>query len=214
MTLTTRLVVLAACMLGTAALAARALEPGETPLAAPLARLPLVVDVWDGVDAPPLPPEVLAQLGADDYVNRVYVAAGEPVSLYVGYYRSQREGDTIHSPQNCLPGAGWLPVAESRVAVPVTNRAAPITINRLLIQKGLDRQVVYYWYQSHGRVVASDYMSKAYLVYDALTRQRSDAAMVRVISPVLPGEDAGEADRRAVRFIGAAFPQVEQLLPI
>ena len=77
----------------------------------PLSSLPLALGEWHGREAAPLPDDVLAQLGVDDYVNRQYARAGAPpVGLYVGYYASQRQGDTIHSPQNCLPGAGWLPV--------------------------------------------------------------------------------------------------------
>jgi EpsI family protein len=99
--------------------------------------------------------------------------------------------------------------------VAVAGRAEPVTVNRLLIQKGLDRQVVLYWYQSHGRVVASDFESKAYLVYDAVRRRRSDAAMVRVISPVLPTDANVEAaEARAVSLIETSFPQIDRLLPM
>ena len=142
------------------------------------------------------------------------IVAESPVALYVGYYESQRTGDTIHSPQNCLPGAGWLPVRTSRIDLRVPGREEPVTVNSLLIQKGLERQVVLYWYQSHGRVVASDYLSKAYLVYDAARHRRSDAAMVRVISPVGPSDTSDrETEARAARFIQAMFPDLERLLP-
>lgn len=210
-----RLLMIAGCMLGTTALATWAMEPELPVLREPLTRLPLTIGDWSGQEAPAFKPDILAQLGVDEYLNRVYVSGDEPLSLYVGYYRSQREADTIHSPQNCLPGAGWLPVSTSRIDVRVTNRPHPITVNRLLIQKGTDRQVVLYWYQSHGRVVASDYWSKAYLVYDAVRHNRSDAAMVRIVSPVLPGdEDDSAAGERAVAFVEAVFPQLDHFLPI
>ena len=105
------------------------------------------------------------------------------MSLYVGYYRSQREGDTMHSPMNCLPGAGWLPVSDDDVAIDVPGRETPITVNRIVIRKGADRQVVVYWYQSHGRVIASEYWSKAYMIYDAVRRHRSDAGCGRRARP-------------------------------
>jgi EpsI family protein len=153
-------------------------------------------------------------LGVDDYVNRIYRASPtEVLSLYVGYYHSQREGDTIHSPMNCLPGAGWTPMDTRMVDVPISGRA-PIRVKRVVIAKGLDRQVVLYWYQSHGRVVANEYWSKVTMVYDAVRLNRSDAALVRVVTPVRPsagGEEA--ADARIVDFVQALFPQLESHLP-
>jgi EpsI family protein len=209
-----RLVTVGVCLLGTIAASARATRPEAVVLREPLEQLPKVIEGWTGHDAPPFTREVLEQLGVDEYVNRVYVEDEQPVALYVGYYASQQTGDTIHSPQNCLPGAGWLPVTTAHTTLPVPGRGS-VTINRLLIQKGADRQVVLYWYQSHGRVVASDYLSKAYLVVDAIRRNRSDAAMVRIISPVLPGEaDDTAAGERAQAFVRAVFPQLDRFLPI
>lgn len=214
MTTTWRILVLGGVMLAAAALSARALQPEVVPLRESLDRFPRVIAGWTGHDAPAFTAPVLEALGVDDYLHRVYDAAGTPLSLYVGYYRSQREGSTMHSPQNCLPGAGWLPVATSHLAIDVAGREEPVTVNRLLIQKGADRQVVLYWYQSHGRVVASDYSSKAWLVYDAVRLHRSDGAMVRVISPVLPSDESdAAAEQRAVAFVKAAFPQLDRLLP-
>lgn len=210
-----RLVIVGCCLLAAAVMGARAAQPHSAALPTPLLYIPKTIEHWTGHDAPAFAPDVLAALGVDDYINRVYVASDVPVSLYVGYYESQQTGDTMHSPQNCLPGAGWLPVTTSRVTVPVDARADPVTINRLLIQKGLDRQVVLYWYQSHGRVVASEYWSKVFLVSDAIRLNRSDAAMVRVVSPVLPGDtDASDAERRALSFIQSAFPHIDRLLPL
>lgn len=207
-----RLVALAAVFFATAGVTARGLRPERTPEHEPLRDLPRTMGEWRGQDAPALTTGVVSVLGVDDYVNRLYFASEVPVSLYVGYYASQRTGDTIHSPQNCLPGAGWQPVDTSRRSLAVPTRDTPVTINRLLIQKGLDRQIVYYWYQSHGRVVASDYQSKALLVWDALRTNRSDAALVRVITPIMTDGDAA-ADRRASAFIAELFPHLDPLLP-
>jgi EpsI family protein len=213
--MTARLVLLSVCFLTTAAYARHAMRPEELPPRTPLDRLTNQVGPWTGREAPAFSAEVLAVLGADELVNRLYVAPREPaVSLYVGYYRSQREGDTIHSPMNCLPGAGWLPVTTEQTSIDVPGRAAPIVVNRILIRKGADRQVVLYWYQSNGRIVASEYWSKAYMVYDAVRRHRSDAAIVRVISPVLLDEDGtAAAERRATEFVRALFPHLEVHLP-
>jgi EpsI family protein len=213
--MTARLVVLTVCFFTTAAYARHAMRPEEVPPRAPLDRLSNQVGRWIGHEAPKFSDEVLAVLGADELVNRLYVAPREPpVALYVGYYQSQREGDTIHSPMNCLPGAGWLPVTNERAPIDVPGRAAPIVVNRIVIRKGPDRQVVLYWYQSNGRIVASEYWSKAYMVYDAVRRHRSDAAIIRVISPVLPDEDStAAAERRATEFVQALFPHLERHLP-
>src|SRR3954468_14822330 len=132
----------------------------------PLASLPLALGDWHGREAAPLADDVLAQLGVDDYVNRQYARAGAPpVGVYVGYYASQRQGDTIHSPQNCLPGAGWRPVETGVADLSTSGRI--VRVNQFVIQKGLDRQVVLYWYQGRGRVVANEYQNKALLMLDA-----------------------------------------------
>jgi len=161
---------------------------------------------------------ILAILGVDDYLNRVYVSPERAgVALYVGYYNSQRQGDSIHSPMNCLPGAGWEPLSRSFVKIPVTvaGDTKEIDANRYVIQKGLDRQVVLYWYQSHGRTVASEYWSKFYLIRDALRLNRTDAALVRVIVPIVPNQDGAEttAETQATDFIGSMFPVLSNYLP-
>jgi EpsI family protein len=200
---------------GAAGYTAFAMRPEIVPLRKPLAGLEQQIGPWSGRSAEPLTNEVLSVLGVDEYVSRTYFAPGEgPVSLYVGYYQSQREGDTIHSPMNCLPGAGWQPTQVGRTALTVATRDRPLEVNRILIEKGLGRQVVLYWYQSHGRVVASEYASKFYMVYDALQTNRSDAALVRIVSPVLNSDsDERAAERRAIAFAETLFPKLEQYLP-
>ena len=126
-----------------------------------------------------------------------------------GYWRSQRQGDTMHSPQNCLPGAGWEPVKQSLLTIAdPRNPSDHITVNRYLIQKGLTRQLVLYWYQGRGRIVGSEYWSKIYLVVDAARRNRTDAAIVRVVVPV-PGPTANDeaaAEQDAIDFVNAFMP--------
>ncbi len=213
--MTGRLIVLCVFFLTTAAYARHAMRPEELLPRQPLQNLSNQIGRWTGREAPKFSDEVLAVLGADDLLNRYYATRNEPaVSLYVGYYQSQREGDTIHSPMNCLPGAGWLPVANDKAAIPIRGRSEPIVVNRFVIRKGADRQVVLYWYQSQGRVVASEYLSKAYMVYDAVRSHRSDAAIIRVISPVLPQEEGtAAAETRVTEFVQALFPHLETYLP-
>jgi exosortase D (VPLPA-CTERM-specific) len=178
----------------------------------PLRTLPQGIDPWRGSDGPAFDAKVLATLGTDDYINRSYVAPGQPwVSLYVGYYRSQRQGQTMHSPLNCMPGAGWEPMGRGRVAVSApTGGAGPehVEINRLVVQKGRDRQLVLYWYQAHGRIVASEYWGKIYTVVDAIRLNRSDGALVRVIVPISSQHADAEpaAERAALEFVNKLLP--------
>jgi exosortase D (VPLPA-CTERM-specific) len=178
----------------------------------PLARLSIQVGKWQGQPAEKLSNQILAKLGVDEYVSRLYFNPGHSqIHLYVGYYGSQRQGDTIHSPKNCLPGAGWLPVKSGRLVIPDA-AGAPIEVNRYVIQKGLEKQVVLYWYQSHGRVIASEYWAKIYLVLDAIRMNRTDGALVRVISPAVDSEQA--AERRSIDFVRALFPHLSRHLPL
>ena len=212
--MTKRLLILSVMFVAAAVYNVRAMQPELVPPREPLNNVPMSLGRWEGRDATPFTDEILAVLGVDDYVSRYYYAPREvPVSLYVGYYRSQREGDTIHSPMNCLPGAGWEPESVARATIPIEGGQS-ITVNRFVIRKGVDRQVVLYWYQSHGRVVASEYWSKAYMVMDAMRYNRSDAALVRVVSPVLATDvDESLAAARVTEFVHALFPQLARFLP-
>ena len=190
---------------------------GDTEVAAPreaLASMPRTLGGWsDPVDLP-LDREVREVLGVEDYINRTYVnPAAQPVNLYIGYYASQRQGDTIHSPQNCLPGAGWQPVEGGATSLDIEGRR--ITVNRYVIQKGLDRQVVLYWYQGRGRVVANEYANKLWLMLDAARLHRSDGALVRVVAPVMRSANGSlaAADEAAVAFTRAMFPRLPRFLP-
>jgi len=212
--MTARLLLLTACFLAAATFVARAGGPELAPARAPLAALPVNLGGWQGFDEPRFSDEVLAVLGVDDYVNRTYHAEGElPVSLYVGFYGSQRQGDTIHSPMNCLPGAGWQPMVTQRLRLPVPGHAATLDVNHVIIQKGAERLLVLYWYQSQGRVVASEYWSKFYMVYDAIRTNRSDGALVRVVTPIVSTEPEEAADRRAAAFVQSLFPLLGRYLP-
>lgn len=210
MSLTARLLVVS-LTLAAAAVALRAAErPDATAPRELLAGFPLSIDDWRGADAAPLDLDTMRVLGVDDYVLRAYAAGGHDVGLYIGYYRSQRQGDQIHSPMNCLPGAGWVPVEAGRLRLAAAGGAE---VNRYLIQKGEDRQVALYWYQGRGRTVASEYWSKAFLVWDAASRQRTDGALVRILSPVARGERPADAERRAEAFAARVFPMLAAYIP-
>ena len=189
--------------------ASGASAPERLPSRETLATTPVSLQGWKGLDVA-LDDDVLAQLGVDDYINRRYVAAdAAPVALYVGYYASQRQGDTIHSPQNCLPGAGWRPVTGERTTVDLGGRTIPV--NRFIIQKGLDRQAVFYWYQGRSRVVANEFANKAWLMLDAARLRRTDGGLVRAITPVSSTPDAAFAT--LTTFSTALFPYLSSRLP-
>lgn len=152
--------------------------------------------------------------GMSDYLMRVYQAGGAAAgayafSLYVGYYESQTQGRTIHSPKNCLPGAGWEALTNRRVAV-ATPRG-PVTVNRYLLQNKGQRALVLYWYQGRGRVEADEYRVKWHLLRDSALRGRSDEALVRVIVPVTGSEQ--DAFELAARVAGEMVPAVDRSLP-
>ena len=213
-----RVVFLSACLMLGAAYIARASKTEAVPPRASLAEFPLQIGDWRGDRLPDFEPEILGVLGVDEYLNRLYKGANSAMAgLYIGYYQSQRQGDTIHSPMNCLPGSGWEPVSHSYLPISVNAGGAPetVTVNRYVVQKGLDQQVVLYWYQSHGRVVANEYRSKVLMVYDAVRMNRTDAALVRVISPRLGNgpEAEARAATHAVAFVQAMFPHLDKYLP-
>ena len=197
---------------------ARAQRTERVPPRQPLNTFPMTLDAWRGQNEAPLTDKELAVLGADDYLLRSYFAPGQAVGLYVGYWETQKRGDTVHSPLNCLPGSGWEPLSRRFLPIAVNganNSPRTIEVNRYVIQKGLDRQLVLYWYQSHDRVVASEYWGKFYLVADAVRLSRSDTAIVRVISPIADSTPAAEqaAERVGVDFVQRIFPTLASHIP-
>jgi EpsI family protein len=134
-------------------------------------------------------------LRADDYVARDFVANGQIAKLYIGYYATQRNGASYHSPLNCLPGAGWVMSDAARIVIKPA--AAPaFEANRYTIQNGNERALMIYWYQGRGSAVASEYWAKIYTVIDSVRRRRSDGALVRVMVP--QGNSAPEAEKVAL----------------
>ena len=213
----TRAVVLCLMLGSTSIFLARA-RAAEAPITrTTFASFPMSLLSWNAIVNPPFEKEILDVLGVDDYATRVYYKPdGQAVGLYMGYYNSQRQGDTIHSPMNCLPGAGWEPVDEGRKTITnADGKGRDIVVNRYVVQKGLDRQVVLYWYQGRGRVVASEYWSKLFLINDAVRSNRTDGALVRVIAPIRVGaEDGGAAaEQLAEEFVRVLFPLLPSYLP-
>lgn len=206
-----RFLVAAGLLAGTAAFL-RARDRGETlPDHRPLAEFPMQVGPWSG-ETVTLQPEVKEILGEGDFLVRFYRAPQQPyIDFFMAYFPTQRTGSTIHSPQNCLPGAGWSPVNFARIPLPFGARGQ--NVNRYVISKGMDRQLVLYWYQSNGRIVASEYWAKIFLVADSIRRNRSDGALLRVVTPIARGESEASAEERAKNFVAAIFPQLDRFVP-
>ncbi|MEE9232988.1 MAG: exosortase C-terminal domain/associated protein EpsI, partial [Nitrospirales bacterium] len=160
---------------------------------------------------------ITAQGGAESELSESYEGekVGEapelPVWLYVGFYQSQRTGATYHSPKNCLPGAGWQFIESDWMTLLMPGNV-DITINKVLIQKGLDKQVILYWYHDRGRVIASEYWAKGYLVWDALIKNRTDGSLVRISVPV-PNGAVQEAVDHGVAFLYDIWPSVLEYMP-
>ncbi len=208
-----RILTVAGLMAATAGYLAVTTRAEPVPIREPLTTCPMELSDWSGRRAPDFDEATLSILGVDEYINRVYLdAQRRPIGLYVGYYGSQRQGDTVHSPLNCLPGAGWSPVSFGRIPVSVEGTStSEVTVNRYVIEKGTERQLVLYWYQGHGRVVASEYWGKVYMVLDAIRTNRTDGALVRIIAPIVTTE--ADAERQAVSFAQTLFPMLKRYLP-
>ena len=169
---------------------------------------------WVGSDVT-IPQDALAVLGKGEFLLRTYHndSLRTPyVDLFVAYFPSQRTGDTIHSPKNCLPGAGWSPVESSRISLSLPGHG-PFPANRYVIAKGTDRSLVLYWYWAHNRGVASEYWAKFYLVADSVRMSRSDGALVRVTTPLRSGESPEAAQERLLSFAGEFSPMLNSYIP-
>lgn len=205
---------MAVVLLAGAALFLQARSRNEVlPARPPLSSFPEQLGSWTGTSIE-ISKEIRDVLGPGDFLLRVYRSDNEqPIAdLFIAYFPTQRSGDTIHSPKNCLPGAGWTPIDSRRITLSVDGHA-PFPVNRYVIAKGSDRQLVLYWYWAHDRAVASEYWAKIYLVTDSIRMNRSDGSLVRLTTQMLPGESADAAMQRLTPFAGQVVPLLNQYIP-
>jgi EpsI family protein len=182
----------------------------QAPRQAQLASLPYDVSRWTGRDAAAPDAETLRILAADAYLNRSYAgASGTPIDLYIAYYGQQRPGVSIHSPLHCLPGTGWEPLDIATVPL-ATPDGARGEARRMIVRKDMDRAVVLYWYEIHGRVLANESLSKVWLLHDSLRFHRSDAALVRIVVPVR-GAAVDAAQQEGLAFARDVLPFLPHL---
>lgn len=185
-----------------------------TPSHLPLAAFPAQLKNWNSTLIE-LEPKTLEVLGPGEFMERVYQDPAHKLpgfDLFIAYFPSQRTGDTIHSPQHCLPGAGWNPDENVRVTLSTAGHA-PFPVNRYVISKAGARELVLYWYWAHDRGVASEYMAKYYLVRDSIRMNRSDGALVRFVTPLLPGETPDAAEQRILPFTADVIPLLNDYIP-
>ncbi len=206
-------------LLGAAVMLERRGDVDTVPSGTPLGKLPTQIGPWTGTEVP-LDPAVLDVLGKGIFLNRLYLPAssaqvaeaGGQVDLFIAYFPTQRTGQAIHSPQNCLPGSGWT-FDKAGVTELTDVHGARYRVGDYLISDGREREEVLYWYRSHGRSIANDYLAKLYTLADSIRYRRTDAALIRVVAPVAAGEDRLAAHQRAVRFAEQVAPLLPKYIP-
>lgn len=179
----------------------------------PFATFPTTMGEWKGKEER-FDESIYNALGVDDsFLGNYYSPDGRYVQLYIGFYQSQKEGDLIHSPKNCMPGAGWNITGTELVEVDMPNfKEGKASVIQLFLQKGDQKQLVLYWFQSRGRIINSEYLEKIYLVVDSITRHRTDGSFVRLIAPVVDNNEAQCLDSLKA-FIRELSPYLLEYIP-
>jgi EpsI family protein len=156
----------------------------------------------------------LDALHLDDYVLTNYREPdGVPINFYAAYYQTQDSTRAIHSPHDCIPGGGWEITKFEQRSIPATASTPAFKVNRAIVQLGAHRQIVYYWFDERGRQLTSEYAARWYLFWDALTRHRTDGALVRFVASVPPGVDEAQVDDRIMRLATRIEPTLNRYVP-
>lgn len=185
------------------------------PERTPFSLFPMQFDGWTG-RPDHIERDILAWLAVDDHVIANYSRGEEPwVNFYSAYYATQSGGQSAHSPRTCMPGGGWVITQFSTTTVPLPPAAGVtgLPVNRAVIQKGEQRQLVYYWFNQRGRTLTNELAVKWYILQDGITRSRSDGALIRLVTPIGRGEDIAQAERRLTGFTATLLPRLRQHIP-
>ena len=178
-----------------------------------LTEFPKALGDWTVVNDQKIDKESMKILQVDDYLMREYRNSdGHFIGLYVGYFKSQREGKGIHSPRQCLPGAGWVPVSTAVYQMKVHgHNPDTVPVNNYVMGKGLNRELYVFWYQGRGRIYASEYWNKIYLIWDALTKKRTDGALVRINLRI--GSDVNQDLESLLQFTNLLVQELPEYIP-
>lgn len=180
-----------------------------------LSSFPRSISGWTG-QAQLLDPAVERVLGADDYLDATFFAAGEraPVNFFTAWYSRQTDGQGLHSPEVCLPVGGWEIFSLERHSVSMPDTAyGTFDVNRAVIQNGMTQKLVYYWFEQRGKRMTNDILAKMSVVWDSLTIGRTDGALVRFITAIEPGESLEDADARLRRMMEPALHHLPRFIP-
>lgn len=207
-----RVLLSAAILISVAGLGWQSYPDTEAPqlTRTPLGIFPLQIGEWQGRTAL-LDSETERVLGADDYLVANYQADGKKVDLLMTFYRSQTDGTGIHSPEICLPGGGWEVSNWSQQMLTVEGQA--FWVNRALIRRGLERQLVYYWFEQRGQKITNDFKAKFLSIWDTITNGRSDGGLIRLVTPLAPTESEAAADLRLSSFVDMTLPMLPSYFP-
>jgi len=184
------------------------------PHSKPLAQFPMMIGEWNA-KVLEINDDERSVLGAGDFMARRWYEPAHmavPVDLFIAYFPSQRAGQTMHSPKNCMPGEGWLPLESTYNWLEAPGRNA-LSVNRYVLGKGGARMLVFYWYQAHSRAVANEYKARLFMVADAARMNRTDGALVRINTMVSPDESLQRAEARLRGFAAQMIPQLDEYIP-
>ena len=182
----------------------------------PFALFPYKIGTWTGT-MQSLEPAVEEVLGATDYLNATYSSreASAPVNMFVAFYQSQAEGEGIHSPEVCLPVGGWEIFSLEPYRIDMTGTGyGEFEVNRAVIQKGLSRQLVYYWFEQRGKRMTNDVLAKFSVVKDGLVMGRTDGALVRYVTEIRGDETEADADARLKEFMNQSLAGLPRFVPL
>ena len=213
-----RMWVITALLLGASVLVHLRGNTDRVPESTPLDQFPASINGWTSHDIP-IAANVLDVLGNGKFLNRVYDPPGvvpatdtTPIGFFVGYFPTQRTGQSIHSPQNCLPGSGWT-FESSGVTDIVDATGHRYQVGEYVVSNGVYRQEVLYWYRTQGHNIANDYLAKARILEDSILYDRTDAALVRVMTPLRTDETRAQAHLRVVHFTQQISPLLPAYIP-
>ena len=185
----------------------------KIPSSRPFSQFPLTVGAWEGTRQF-MEQMFITSLDLSDYTMIDYKSGdGKHVDFYVAYYESQRKGESIHSPETCLPGSGWIFRQAGQTQAPIAGEAGSINVNRAIMEKSGVQQIAYFWFPARGRILTNAWEMKFFNFWDALTKQRTEGALVRVITAVYPDEEIENAEARLQDFTRQIVPVLDGFLP-